>query len=98
MFLTDAKIQVSILTDFFFGNGPKINFLRKKSPNVAFFKKGGWLVGWLGLMGYFSSCTSRKKISGALRTPREKLSLEVPREEFFFSPLEAFQGRDFGHF
>jgi len=47
MFLTDAKIQVSILTDFFFGNGPKINFLRKKSPNVAFFKKGGWFVGFI---------------------------------------------------
>ena len=61
MFLSDAKIQVSkILTDFFFGakNGPKINFFRKKSPNVAFFKKGGWLVGWLGLMHYFSACMS----------------------------------------
>jgi len=26
----------------------------------------------------------------------ETLSLEAPREEFFFSPLEPFQGRDFG--
>ena len=59
MFLSDAKIQVSkILTDFFFGakNGPKIKCFRKKSPNVAFFKKGGWFVGWVGLMGYFSAC------------------------------------------
>ena len=48
---------------FFSKNGPKINFFRKKSPNVEFFKKGGWLVGWLGLMGYFSACMLRKKIS-----------------------------------
>jgi len=61
MFLTDEKIQVSkFLTDLFFGakNGPKLNFFRKKSPNVAFFKKGCWLVGWLGLMRYFSACMS----------------------------------------
>jgi len=48
MFVTDAKIRVSKI--FGAKNGPKINFFRKKSPNVAFFKKGGWLVGWLGLM------------------------------------------------
>ena len=49
MFLTDAKIRVSKI--FGAKNGPKINFFRKKSPNVAFFQKGG-LVGWLvGLDG-----------------------------------------------
>ena len=36
----------------------------KKSPNVAFFKKGGWLVGWLGLMRYFSACMSGKNFPG----------------------------------
>jgi len=58
MFLTDAKIRVSKI--FGAKNGPKINFFRKKSPNVAFFNKGGG-VGWLfGLMRYFSSCMSGK--------------------------------------
>ena len=64
MFVTDAKIRVSKI--FGAKNGPKINFFRKKSPNVAFFNKGrgvGWLV---GLMRNFSSCMSGKIFT---RTP-----------------------------
>jgi len=79
MFLTDAKIQVSkILTDFFFGakNGPKIKFFGEKSPNVAFVKKGGWLVGWLGLMGYFSACMSGKNFP---RTPCNLSDSRIPQ-------------------
>jgi len=63
MFLTDTKLQVSkILTEVFFGakNGPKINFFRKKSPNVAFFEKWGWLVGLFFLIRYFSARMSGK--------------------------------------
>ena len=94
MFLTDAKIQVSkILTDFFFGakNGPKINFFGEKSPNVAFVKKVGWLVGWLGLMGYFSACMLEKIYQ---RTPWRRHSKELRR----YPPdpmnnVKIFQGR-----
>jgi len=46
----------------------------------VFFKKGGWLVDWLGLMRYFSACMSGKNFPRIPWNERTKVGVDTCRD------------------